>query len=83
MVLWLVLLAAPAAAEGRKLLEACHRGNLHVCAEMLARPRLAAGTRAALELHLEEIGAKSKACAAGDTVACETLLRDHPELPKR
>ena len=82
IVLLFVLLAGPAAAEGRKLLEACHRGNLHVCGEMLARPRLAAGTRAAIELYLEEIEAKRKACAAGDAALCEALLRDHPDLPR-
>ena len=81
LLAWLLALAVPAVAEP-KLLAACHRGKLYVCAEMLARPRLAAGIRAAIELYLEEIEAKRKACAAGDTAVCETLRREHPDLPK-
>ncbi len=70
------------AAEPAKLLEACHRGKLEVCHEMLARPRLAAGTRAAIELYLDEIDAKRKSCAGGDAAVCEQMAREHPELPR-
>lgn len=73
----------PAWAEGHKLLETCHRGKLEVCHEMLARPRLAAGTRAAIELFLDEIETKQQACASGDAVACEAIAREHPDLPQR
>ena len=76
----------PAAAQrhqGHKLLEACHRGKLEVCHEMLARPRLAAGTRAAIELFLDEIDVQQKACASGDAIVCQSLERENPDLPKR
>ena len=79
-ILLLVQLAGPAQAEGRKLLEACHRGSLHVCTEMLARPRLAAGTRAAIELFLEDVAGKRLSCDAGDANICDALRRDHPDL---
>ena len=82
-MLCLALFLGPALAEGHKLLAACHRGNLYVCHEMLARPRLAAGTRAAIELFLDEIRAARQACAAGDATACENLDREHPDLPAR
>ena len=74
-------IATATAAERGKLLEACHRGRLEVCHEMLARPRLAAGTRAAIELHLDEIDVKRRACADGDTKVCDDLAREHPDLP--
>lgn len=80
-----VLVGAPSlamAAESLKLLEACHRGKLEVCQEMLARPRLAAGTRAAIELLLDEIDAKVRACADGETAVCEQMAREHPDLPR-
>ncbi len=88
-VVWVAVLACAlglatlAAAEGAKLLEACHGGKLEVCHEMLARPRLAAGTRAAIELLLEEIDAKLKTCAAGDAAVCEQMAREHPDLPRQ
>ena len=75
--------AMPASAQAHKLLEACHRGKLEVCHEMLARPRLAAGTRAAIELFLDEIDVQQKACASGDAIACQSLERENPDLPKR
>ena len=83
LLAWLLVFAGPAVAEGQKLLEACHRGRLEICHEMLARPRLAAGTRAAIELYLEEIEPKRRACAAGDAAVCAMLAREHPDLPRR
>lgn len=78
-----MVVAWPVAAEGRKQLEACSRGNLQVCSGILARPRLAAGTRAAIEFYMEEIALQQTACAVGDGRACEKLERDYPDLPRR
>ena len=79
----MLTLAPPAEAEGAKQLEACSRGNLSLCSAILARPRLAAGTRAAIEFYLEEVALQQAACTSGDARACETLKRDYPDLPNR
>lgn len=69
-----------AAAQGQRL-EACSRGNVQVCHELLARPRLDAGRRAAIEFHLAELERLLGVCLAGDAQACSNLLDNYPELP--
>ena len=78
-----LLIASPApraVAQGQQL-EACARGNIPVCRAILARPRLDAGRRAAIEFLLTEIEGLVFACGAGDGDACNRLTREHPELP--
>ncbi|HEX4894399.1 MAG TPA: hypothetical protein VFV47_14030 [Hyphomicrobiaceae bacterium] len=70
----------PAAAQGR-LLEACSRGNLQVCSQLLNRPRLEPGRREAIQLHLAELEKLIVACTNGDDAACATLAARHPDLP--
>ncbi|MDX2155084.1 MAG: hypothetical protein SFW09_01130 [Hyphomicrobiaceae bacterium] len=70
----------PARAQG-KFLAACSRGNLEACYKLLARPRLDAGRRAAIEFHLAELEALIAACAKADAAACATLTDKHPDLP--
>lgn len=69
----------PSAAHAQKL-EACARGKVEACFELLARPRLDPGRRAAIELHLAELETRVVACSAGDPVACATLEREQPDL---
>lgn len=69
---------APAAAQQ---LEACSLGDVQVCFALLARPRLDAGRRAAIEFHLAELEKLVVACRGGDQSACATLLEKHPRLP--
>ncbi len=72
--------AQPAAAQGQRL-DACSRGHLQVCFELLQRPRLDAGRRAAIEFHLAEVEKAVLACTAGDATACATLADRYPDLP--
>ena len=76
----LLVSATPAAAQGR-LLEACSRGNLQVCSQLLNRPRLDPGRREAIQLHLAELEKLIVACTSGDDAACTTLATQHPDLP--
>ena len=72
--------AQPAAAQGQ-LLDACSRGNVQVCFTLLARPRLDAGRRAAIEFHLAELEQALVACTGGDAAICAALAQRYPDLP--
>jgi len=52
-----------------------------VCFAVLARPRLDAGRRAAIELHLAEIDKLAVACNGGGKAACAELANRYPDLP--
>ena len=68
-----------ASADAQKI-DACARGKVEACFELLARPRLDPGRRAAIELHLAELEKRIVGCSKGDAVACATLEREQPDL---
>lgn len=70
------------AAQTQGLNLACSRGALALCETALRRPRLAPGTRAAIEQHLSELRVAIGACEAGTPTACRQLLERYPELPR-
>jgi hypothetical protein len=75
------LVASQAIAGSGQRQLACSRGQLDICADILAQPRLAPGVRAAIEHLLADIAADSAACDARDTTACTRLLERLPDLP--
>lgn len=84
LMLILVPILSPALsahAAGRQL-EACARGRLEVCFELLRRPRLEPGRRAAIEFLLSQIEAGVAGCRAGVLADCAELRRLHPDLPQ-
>lgn len=72
--------STPATAQGQ-LLAACSRGKIEVCFALLARPRLDAGRRAAIEFHLAELEKLIVACTGGDAAVCDAIKDRYPELP--
>lgn len=81
IALGLGLLALSARPADAQKLEACSRGELTVCFELLNRPRLDPGRRAAIEFHLSEIQVMGEACARGSAADCAMLAERYPKLP--